>query len=110
MLGATRAIGITVAAVALVYAVLPLLLAEGVGRHLVLGVGATLPLGAWLVWTLVRGDWRGGGAKGPLAWRGVLWFAAVSFAALAGTIVDLVRGAVVAGLHNYLAIVAGPTA
>jgi len=92
MLGAARAIGIAVGAVALVYAILPLLLSEGVGPHLVLGVAATIPLGAWLVWTLVRGDWRGGGAKGPLAWRGVLWFAAVSLAGLAGTIFDVVRG------------------
>ena len=91
MLGTGPVVRIAVGAIVLVYAILPLLIKAAVARRLVLGVMATLPLGAWLVWTLLRGAWRGRGAKGPLAWRGVLWFAAVSAAALAGTMIDAAR-------------------
>ena len=90
--GTRRVVRIAVGAVVLTYAVLPLLLAGGVGRRLVVGVATTLPLGAWLVWTLLRGAWRGNGAKGPLAWCGVLWFAVVSVGALAGTMFEIVEG------------------
>jgi 1,4-dihydroxy-2-naphthoate octaprenyltransferase len=90
LFGPARATGIAVAAVSLVYIILPLLVLAGARRHLVLAVAATLPFGAWLGWTLLRrASWQGGGAGGPLAWRGVLWFAVVSLAELAGTVFDL---------------------
>jgi 1,4-dihydroxy-2-naphthoate octaprenyltransferase len=92
LLGPARVVGIAACGVTLVYAILPLLIAESVGRRLVLGIAATFPVGAWLVWTLLRGAWRGGGAKGPLTWSGVLWFAAVSVAALVGTALDVAGG------------------
>jgi 1,4-dihydroxy-2-naphthoate octaprenyltransferase len=85
LLGRERAVELTVVAVLAVYGVLPVLVAAGVGGDLAYGVGATLPLAAWVVWTLLRGRWRSGGSAADLAWSGVLWFAAVSAESLLAT-------------------------
>lgn len=88
--GTTRALALAVGAVVLVYAMLPLLIRANVGRHVIIFVAATLPIGAWLVCVLLWGAWRRGGAKGRLVWSGILWFAAVSTAALIGAVIDVV--------------------
>ena len=85
-LGQARAVALAVGAIVLAYAILPLLVLGGLPRLIALGTLATLPLGAVLVWTLARGAWRRGGAMDPLAFRGVLWFAVVTFAELASAV------------------------
>lgn len=89
-LGKGRAMAIAVLAVALTYLTLPLLVAAGLDGILALGVAASLPFGIALVVTLVRGEWRAG-QKRTLAWRGVLWFVAVSAFELAAVIVERAR-------------------
>jgi 1,4-dihydroxy-2-naphthoate polyprenyltransferase len=85
-LGRGRAIVMACIAIALTYAVLPVVVGLGADPRLSVGIALTLPLGGWLAWTLVFGDWRDGATAGPLAFRGVLWFALVSLGALLGVL------------------------
>jgi 1,4-dihydroxy-2-naphthoate octaprenyltransferase len=87
MLGRERAIVIALLAIALTYVSLPILVGMGGGPLLALGVAGTLPIGAWLAWTLRSGSWRNGGPMKTLAFEGVLWFVAVSLAELVAVLV-----------------------
>lgn len=87
MLGRERAVVIALATIALTYLSLPILLVAGASRPLALGVACTLPVGVWLGWKLRFGSWQKGGPTEALAFAGVLWFVAVSVAALAAVLV-----------------------
>jgi 1,4-dihydroxy-2-naphthoate octaprenyltransferase len=86
MFGRNRAIGIALVAIMLTYASLPLLHGTAILGAAARGVALTLPLGAWLAWTLGLGRWRQGGSKGTLAFSGIAWFAVVSGAELAAIV------------------------
>ncbi len=73
--------------VAATYAILPALTRGGLAPSLEKGLALTAPVGALFVLTLLFGTWRRGGGYRSLAWRSVLWFAALSLGELLGAIV-----------------------